>query len=128
MEVIKILVVDDDEDICELTRSFLRKRKYCTLAATSAEEAVRVAREDKPHLVLLDVRLGPDSGLDVLRRIKEIDRRIKVIMVSALNDDYSVNQAKSLGAEDFITKPFTVSQLDKVVAEKMAKMGLKVKL
>ncbi|MEW6101928.1 MAG: response regulator [Candidatus Omnitrophota bacterium] len=120
MEIIKILVVDDEEEICELTRTFLRKKNYCTFGANSGEEALEVIRKEHPHIALLDVRLGSDSGIDVLGRIKEIDKKVKVIMVTALNDEESMKQAKALGADDYIVKPFTSAYLNDLILKKIA--------
>ena len=125
MEIIKVLVVDDEEEICELTRSFLRRKNYCTLGANSADEAIEVVKKEKPHLVLLDVRLGDASGMDVLQKIKEIDKDIKVVMVTALSDEESARQAESRGAEAYIVKPFTASYLDEIILKKIAGLGLK---
>jgi DNA-binding NtrC family response regulator len=127
MEIIKVLVVDDEEEICELTRSFLRRKKYCTFGATSADEAIEVVKKEKPHLVLLDVRLGDASGMDVLQKIKEIDKDIKVIMVTALSDEESARQAESKGADGYIVKPFTAGYLDEIILENIADLGLRKK-
>lgn len=124
MDIIKILVVDDEEEICELTRAFLRKKNYCTLGATSRDEALEVIKKEHPHLVLLDLRLGEDSGLDVLSDIKLIDKDVKVIMVTALNDEETIRQAKSLGADDYITKPFTAAYLNDLILEKISRLNL----
>ena len=127
MEIIKILVVDDEEEICELTRSFLRKKNYCTLGATNQEEAIDVVRKEKPHLVLLDVRLGGESGLEVLRQIKQVEPATRVIMVTALNDEESMNEAKASGADDYIIKPFTADYLNETILKKIADVGLRKK-
>ena len=78
MDIVKVLVVDDETEICELTRSFLRKKGYCTLGANSTEEAIEVVKKDQPQIVLLDIRLGSESGLEALRQIKEVNKDIKV--------------------------------------------------
>ncbi|MDD4954029.1 MAG: response regulator [Candidatus Omnitrophica bacterium] len=127
MEIIKILVVDDEEEICELTRSFLRKRKYCTFGATSADEAMQLVEKEKPHLVLLDIRLGEASGIDVLKKIKGFDRAIKAIMVTALNDQENIDHARSLGADGYIIKPFVTDYLDKELIKQIAQLGLQGK-
>lgn len=123
-DIVKILVVDDEAEICEITRSFLRKKNYCTLGATRADEAIKIIRQEHPHLVLLDVRLGNESGMDVLRQIKEIDNNIKVIMVTALDDEESIDEAKSLGADDYIAKPFTASYLNELILQKISHLNL----
>jgi len=127
MDIVKILVVDDEQEICDLTRSFLRKKNYCTLGATSRKEAVEIVKRDQPQIVLLDIRLGSESGLETLAQIKEINKDIKVIMVTALNDDESMNQAKALGADDYIAKPFTANFLEDVILKKVASLKVRGK-
>ena len=127
MDIVKILVVDDEQEICDLTRSFLRKKNYCTLGATSRKEAIEIVKKDQPQIVLLDIRLGSESGLETLKQIKEINKDIKVIMVTALNDEDSVTQAKSLGADDYISKPFTASFLEDTVLKRVASLDLRGK-
>lgn len=124
MNIIKVLVVDDEEEICELTRSFLRKKNYCTFGATSRHQALELVKKEHPHLVLLDLRLGQDSGLDILSEIKSIDKDIKVIMVTALDDEATIRQAKSLGADDYIAKPFTASYLNDLILQKISHLNL----
>jgi len=121
-DIIKVLVVDDEVEVCELMRDFLRKKNYCTFGASSAAEAIELVKNESPHIVLLDLRLGSDSGLELLRRIKETDRNIKVIMVTALDDKDTVEQAISLGAEEFITKPFTLKFLEDTLLTKVEKL------
>ena len=125
METIKILVVDDEEEICALTRSFLVKRGYAVFTANNIAGAVDLVKKEGPKLVLLDVRLGDESGMDALQKIKEIDKNIKVIMVTALGDEESIRQAKSLGADDYITKPFTAAYLNDLIVQKIANLSLK---
>ena len=125
MEIIKILVVDDEEEICALTRSFLVKMGYAVFTANSIAGAVDLVTKESPKLALLDVRLGDESGMDALQKIKEIDKNIKVTMVTALGDEESIRQAKSLGADDYITKPFTAAYLNDLIAQKIANVSLK---
>jgi len=121
--MIRILVIDDEEEICSLTKSFLTKRNYQVFTANNAAEAINALKTEHPQLVLLDVRLGSVSGMDVLKTIKEIDSNVKVIMVTALNDDENIKEAMSLGANDYITKPFTAAYLNDLLAQKLADLG-----
>ena len=84
-----------------------------------------LVKKESPKLALLDVRLGDESGMDALQKIKEIDKNIKVIMVTALGDEESIRQAKSLGADDYITKPFTAAYLNDLIVQKIANLSLK---
>jgi two-component system response regulator AtoC len=73
------------------------------------------------------VRLGDASGMDVLQKIKEIDKDIKVIMVTALSDEESTREAESKGADGYIVKPFTAGYLDEIILENIADLGLRKK-
>lgn len=125
--MVKILVVDDEQEVLDVTRGFLRKKNYCTLGATTSNEAIEVLKKEEPQIVLLDVRLGNDSGLDVLQKIKDFNRSIKVIMVTALNDEASIWQAKTLGADDYIAKPFTAQDLEDLILKKIESLNLSKK-
>ena len=71
--------------------------------------------------------MGADSGMDVLRKAKEIDKDIKVIMVTALDDEETIKQAKSLGADDYIAKPFTAAYLNDFILQKLARLNFREK-
>ena len=118
-----ILVVDDEQEICELTRSFLTKHNYRVFTANSQDEALNIVNKERPQIILLDMRLGPDSGIDVLRKIRQIDMAIKVIMVTGMDDEKSIIEAKAEGADDYIIKPFTAGFLRDIIAEKAAKLA-----
>lgn len=114
---IKILIVDDEKDIREITQHFLQKRDYSAFIAANEAEAVSLVESEHPQLILLDLRLGPESGIDILRKIKSIDSNNKVIMVTGLQDEESLRQAKELGANEFITKPFTADYLQQLIVK-----------
>lgn len=123
MEKTRILVVDDEQEICDVTRNFLAKQDYEVFTAQNIQQAIDSLQKDKPHLMLLDVRLGAESGMDILRKAKELYKSIKVIMVTALDDEETIRQAKSLGADDYITKPFTVDFLRDFVLQKIKRLS-----
>ncbi|MCX5709796.1 MAG: response regulator [Candidatus Omnitrophica bacterium] len=123
METSRILVVDDEEEICSVTKSFLTKRNFVVFTALNGADALALAKKESPQLVLLDLRLGSESGIDILAKIKEIDKKIRVIMVSGSGDDESICRAKSCGADDYITKPFTAAYLCDVINQKLNKGG-----
>lgn len=115
----KILVVDDEKEICEITRDFLNRKNYTCLLANTQEQALELVKNEHPQLVMLDVCLGDASGIDVLTRIKELDKNIKVVMVTGLGDEQTLQDAKACGADDFITKPFTASFLVDFLEKKL---------
>lgn len=123
MDTVKILLVDDEADVREVAAHFLSKRGYLVYTAETEDQAINLVNKENPDIVLLDMQLGVSTGLDVLRRIKELKQKIMVIMVTGISDEESIRQAKSLGAEDYIIKPFTASDLDDFIAEKIKKLN-----
>lgn len=116
----KILVVDDETEVAEIIKSFLSRKGYAVSTADTAESALKTAAAERPDLVLLDVRLGDCSGLDVLSSLKKMYPEVKVVMLTGLADDENINKSKELGACDFITKPITASGLSDLVAKALS--------
>ena len=123
--IIKILVIDDEEEICALTRRFLEKRNFVVFTATNEEAALEIAKREAPNIALLDVRLGSVSGMDLLPKLKDINKDLKVIMVTALDDEASIKEAKSLGADDYIAKPFTAEYLNDLIIQRIGSVGIR---
>jgi len=121
----KVLVVDDEPEAVELLVEFLSSKGYEVLTATSGEEALRRVREDRPHLVLLDIRMPKMSGLEVLQRIREIDAEMGIIMVTAVNEEDVGRQALELGAFDYIVKPLDLKYLERSLWYKITTMLMK---
>ncbi len=105
----KILAVDDEEDILELLRFNLTKEGFAVLCATSGEEALKSALSSRPDLILLDLLLPGMDGLEVARRLKSdpSTQDIPVIMVTAKGEEADIVTGLEVGAEDYITKPFS---------------------
>jgi two-component system, OmpR family, alkaline phosphatase synthesis response regulator PhoP len=105
----KILVVEDEEDILELVRYNLAKEGYRVACVTSGEQGLREAKEGAPDLILLDLMLPGLDGLDVCRRLKSdpVTSVIPIIMLTAKGEDADIVTGLELGAEDYVTKPFS---------------------
>jgi two-component system alkaline phosphatase synthesis response regulator PhoP len=105
----KILVVDDEEDILELVRYNLAREGYKILCASSGEDGLKAAKAEKPNLIVLDLMLPGIDGLDVTRRLKADDatRKIPIVMLTAKGEESDIVTGLELGAEDYITKPFS---------------------
>jgi two-component system alkaline phosphatase synthesis response regulator PhoP len=105
----KILVVDDEEDILELLRFNLTKEGFAVVCAASGEEALKSALSNRPDLILLDLLLPGMDGLEVARRLKHdaSTKEIPVIMVTAKGEEADIVTGLEVGAEDYITKPFS---------------------
>ena len=104
-----ILVVDDEEDILELIRYNLAREGYQVAGAASGEEAVQTAKAILPDLILLDLLLPGMDGLEVCRSLKgeARTRPIPIIMLSAKGEEADIVAGLELGADDYVTKPFS---------------------
>ena len=106
----KILLVDDDRSLLEVLRYNLERDGYHCLSSTSGAQAVNVAREEEPDLILLDVMLPELSGLEVCRILRH-SSHVPIIMLSAKTDEIDKVVGLELGADDYITKPFSMREL-----------------
>ena len=113
--MVKILVVDDEIDVCDFTKNFFEKRGFEVFTAENGEEAFSTVRDKTPDIVLLDVKMKFMDGIIVLKYIKEIAPSTIVIMVTAVEDADKIREAISLGARDYVTKPLVLEELEKKV-------------
>ena len=120
----KVLVVDDEPQAVELLEEFLTAKGYAVVGASSGEEALRRLKEERPHLMLLDIRMPVMDGLEVLRRAREIDREVGIIMVTAVSEERTGREALRMGAYDYITKPLDFDYLERVLWVKITTMTL----
>ena len=120
--MIKLLLVDDEKGLCEYLRDFFKPRGYNVFVATNGQDALSIAKKEKPELVLLDINMPGMDGLEVLRRIKSISPEARVIMITVSDDADTRQKAKNLGADEFIKKPFTTDYLEDVVILKVNEM------
>ena len=107
----KVLVVDDEWELRNMLTEFLTGEGYDVIQASNGVEALELAEKEEPHVILLDVKMPGINGIEVCRRLKEEDktRFIPIIMVTAL-EDRDVD-AFVEGADDFVTKPFSLVEL-----------------
>ncbi len=117
--MLEILVVDDEQEITHALKNFFNKKGYSVNIANNGTEALEIVKNSRPHLVFLDIRMPKMDGMELLRRIRDFDRSIKVIMVTAFGTKEIVSEAKRLGAVDFIRKPFTNDYLEHEVIAKV---------
>ncbi|MBU0504200.1 MAG: response regulator [Candidatus Omnitrophota bacterium] len=113
----KLLIVDDENDVLEFAANFFRKRKIDVSTATSGEEALDRLGADSPDLILLDIQMEGINGIETLERLRQINKDIKVIMVTgkAPMADGAMEKCLSLGALDYIHKPLKLDELERVV-------------
>ncbi len=106
-ELIKIAIVDDDENILKsLKRFFSTKEGTEIITFSDPLEAISYVKNDKVHIMLVDIQMPQMNGLEVLRRVKEEDPLVQVIIMTAYSSIERVIRAFELGANDFILKPF----------------------
>ena len=112
----KILIVDDEIDVCDFVKHFFEERKFRTFTALSGEEALRILKKETPDIILLDVRMKKMDGIETLKKIREINKDVNVIMVTAVDDSEKMKICSGLGVHDYITKPLVLEELEKVVS------------
>jgi two-component system OmpR family response regulator len=100
-----ILVVDDEKRIVEIIEAYLKKEGYRVLIAYDGSEALRVARQMAPDLIVLDLMLPEISGWDVCRALRA-ESNVPIIMLTARDEDTDMIVGLELGADDYVTKPF----------------------
>lgn len=114
-----ILVAEDERDIRELVAFTLGFAGHQVTQAANGEEAVRLAMQVKPDLILTDVRMPKMTGYDVCKQIKasEATKHVPVVILSAKGQDEEKELGRSVGADDYILKPFAPDELQRRVAE-----------
>lgn len=105
----RILVVDDEEDILELLRFNLTREGYDVSVAASGEQAIDITRKELPHLIVLDLMLPGMDGLEVTKALKKDSetRGIPIVMLTAKGEEADIVTGLELGADDYVTKPFS---------------------
>ncbi|MEA1990973.1 MAG: response regulator [Thermodesulfobacteriota bacterium] len=105
----RVLVVDDEEDILELLKFNLSREGYQVPCAASGEQAFKLVRSESPDLIVLDLMLPGIDGLEVTRRLKNDPdtKNIPIVMLTAKGEEADIVTGLELGADDYITKPFS---------------------
>ena len=105
----RMLIVDDERDICDCLQEFFSSKGFSVVSAFSGEEALARLKEDSADVILLDILLPGLSGIEVLKRAKNLNPRAQIVMVTSLDQDDLREQARRYGACDYVTKPFDFS-------------------
>ena len=121
----RILVVDDEPDITALVAYHLAKAGYRVSTAANGPDALKAAREERPDIVILDIMLPTVSGYDVLgeMRRREETREVGVILLTARREEADRIRGLSLGADDYLTKPFSPQELTLRVQALLRRLG-----
>ena len=106
----KILIVDDEENICELVRLYIEKEGFDAIIANDGQEAVAKFNKEKPDLILLDIMLPINDGWQVCREIRA-QSKVPIIMLTAKGETFDKVLGLELGADDYVVKPFEPKEL-----------------
>ncbi len=118
----KILIVDDEPSIQDLLVFNLEKEGYKTMTASDGEEGITLALSQNPDLILLDVMLPKADGLTVCKRIRQTMSKVPIIMLSAKGEEIDKILGLEIGADDYMTKPFSIRELIARVKANLRKM------
>jgi two-component system, response regulator, stage 0 sporulation protein F len=110
-----IMIVDDSADMRVMLSTFLKSRGFTVTEASSGDQALLDIKSEKPKLVLLDGRMPGMDGLVVLKKIKDFDESIKVVLLTGIQDEDVVAQANKLGASDYLNKPCDLEKLEALI-------------
>ena len=119
----KLLIVDDEVEICDFLKSFFEERNYEVKTASSGQAALTAVEQFKPSIVLLDIKMPGMDGTQVLETVKKKFPRTKVIMVTALETRDKIEECLRLGADNYITKPLSLEYLENDVREKIESLS-----
>jgi len=118
-----ILIVDDEAQVREVLIEFLAGEGYTVEGFASGSDALDAVTREPPDLVLLDIHMPGVDGVEILRRIRALDDKIAVIMVTANEDVAIARETLKLGAVDYVAKPFDFTYLERAVAAGLARGG-----
>lgn len=117
----RILIIDDEIIIRKLFTRLLTREKYKVLTASNGKKGIEMVKKEKLDLVILDLKMPAMDGIEALKRIKEINKNIRVIIITAFGTIKSASDALNLGADDFISKPFDIAKI-RVTIKNVLKM------
>jgi DNA-binding response OmpR family regulator len=101
---------------------YLEDKGYEVFQATTGDDALRLLKEVRPHMMLLDIRMPEMDGLEILRRVRQFDQEVGIIMITAFHDVGMAQEALKLGASDFVIKPVELGYLEESVKVKLKAM------
>jgi two-component system response regulator (stage 0 sporulation protein F) len=115
----RLLIVDDEPHIREILETYFKGRGIEVLSASSGPEALAIVKKERPHLMLLDLRMPGMSGLDVLKSVRALDQGVEVIMITANGELELARETLREGACDYVMKPFDLRYLETSVLAKL---------
>jgi len=107
----RLLLVDDDDTFCHVLSQALEKRGYEVLTAKNLEQAIKQAEDYEPEYAVVDLRIGHESGLVVVKRLKEFDENTRIVMLTGYASIATAVEAIKLGALHYLTKPTDTDEI-----------------
>ncbi|ODS32267.1 MAG: two-component response regulator [Candidatus Scalindua rubra] len=107
----KILIVDDEIKACDFLRKILESKGFSVTVSYSGESALEKVKTEMHDVVLLDIKMPGMDGMETLRRIRQFDNKVVIIMLTAVHDEGIAKDALTKGADDYMTKPINVEYL-----------------
>lgn len=117
MKDIKVLLVDDEEDFVKALAERIRMRELSSTVALDGEEALRLVKDEIPDVMVLDLRMPGIDGMEVLRRVKKAYPDVQVIILTGHGTEKDEEEARRLGAFEYLQKPVELDNLIKVIKE-----------
>lgn len=115
----RILIVDDEIEATDYLKEYFQSQGLDVLTAESGEKALELISSQSPALVLLDMRMGGFSGLEVIRRSKAAKSQAVFVVITGVDDQNVAKMAIGLGASDYLTKPFRIADLERIVLARL---------
>ena len=119
-------MVDDGEDLCRLFTERLGQEGFQVAAARSGREALALLEQEPPDLIVLDLFVPEMDGFEILKRLRERAREVKVVVLTAHGTAQRTREAMVLGVREFLGKPFDLNRLLKIVAEEVGGRSLQL--
>jgi DNA-binding NtrC family response regulator len=126
MDPTSVMVVDDEQIVCDRLKEHLEKHGFVVDTATDSTKALAALEARRYHVVVTDLKMAGPSGLDVLHNIRQRGYPTQVVIITGYGSLESAREAEAVGAYDFLCKPFELKDLTKVVrnASKRARRGI----
>ncbi|MFN0275622.1 MAG: response regulator [Chitinophagales bacterium] len=111
----KVLVIDDEQEIGMLLTMLASKKGYEAKYSLDLESGRKLVHDFEPDILFLDINLPDGNGLENIRNFKDINAGLKIIMISAIDTQLNKNKAKREGADEFMSKPFNIQELNLIL-------------
>ena len=112
---IRILLVDDEQDFLEPVSLWLESKGYSVTLAYNGKQTIQIVKSDTPDIVFLDIKMPVMDGIETLARIREFNKEIPVVMVTAYGDEKSITNARQLGISGFFPKKESLEELKNMI-------------